>query len=262
MPAFSAHFRRLTAPIEQLVLPGFCVLCQSPNDDDDNSRVAFCRTCRDALLHPELLPCTRCGARLAGEAEPDATMVDCRMCRRLKLPFMGVWCVGNYEGRLRQLVLRMKNRGQETLAIQFGRWLGTIVNQELRTRREADLGFDVVTSIPAYWLRQLRRGYNVSELLAEGLTATLEPRTRRKSLLRTIRPTRKQGMLTTPQRFENVKACFALRHAAEIRDRHILIVDDVMTSGATAIEATKTLLAAGALSVRIACVARGVGQSH
>jgi ComF family protein len=182
------------------------------------------------------------------------------VCRDLKLPFDGVVCLGNYDGPLRSLVLRMKNRGQETLAIQFGRWLGELVAAAATGEHAADAEktCELVTGVPVYWLKHLRRGYHVPDLLVEGLLATRRPRSRWRTLLRSVRPTRKQGTLTTDQRFGNVRGCFAVTKPAAVAGQRILLVDDVMTSGATAIEAARTLLGSGAASVRLAIVARGV----
>ena len=108
--------------------------------------------------------------------------------------------------------------------------------------------------------RRLKRGYYVPGLLVEGLLAELPAAARRREVLRCVRPVRKQGTLSTPMRFRNVKGCFVATHPRRVAGKHVLLVDNVMTSGATAIQAARTFLQAGARSVRLACVARGTGR--
>jgi ComF family protein len=217
----------------------------------------LCEDCRCRIRDDQAVRCGQCGARFPGIGTAGGRLLACRLCRDLKLPIAGVHCLGNYEGLLRQVVLMMKKRGNEALAIQSGRWLG---QSWYETFSPEDPIPERIVSIPVWWARRLRRGYNVPELLLEGMLAGLPFRPRATAALRCVRRTRKQGTLTTRQRFENVKGCFAARHSHRIAGRHVLLVDDVMTSGATAIQAARTLLKAGARSVRVACVARGTGH--
>lgn len=246
--------RRFARSIERLLFPAICLVCRNLLDTD--SAIPVCDQCQGNLQSRSAVLCQRCGARFPELIGSDAPLKDCRFCRNIDLPVASAVCLGNYSGPLRQLVLRLKNRGQEPLAIQLGRWMGLEWN---RLYSEFCPLPDVVTTVSVHWLRRIRRGYDVAELLGEGVCRTIRGNPLRIRVLKTIRPTKKQGTLSTLQRFENVKNCFAVRAASAIRGKNVLLVDDVMTSGATAIQATRALLKSGAAAVHLVFVARGVG---
>lgn len=240
--------------IERLLLPASCVACRDLLKVD--ATLPVCDECKQGLQSNSAARCLRCGARFPELSHADRVLNDCRFCRHLELPFASTVCIGNYEGPLRQLVLRLKNRGHEPLAIQFGRWMGLEWN---RLHPETGPIPDIVTPVSVHWLRRIRRGYNVAELLSEGVGRTIHGKPLWTRTLKTLRPTKKQGTLSTLQRFENVKNCFVVRTPQVVTGKNVLLVDDVMTSGATAIQAARVLLRSGAAAVHLAIVARGVG---
>jgi ComF family protein len=251
--AFSSLGRFATA-IERLLFPPACLGCGELLDRD--CPYPACSACRLSLQLSPAPCCARCGARFPELKSDEPFLEDCRLCRNLEILPAGAVCIGNYEGAMRRLLLTMKTRGQESLAIQFGRWLGLEWNRRYEVN---GLHPQVITSVSVHWMRRLRRGYNVAGLVSEGVAKTVAGKASSMATLRTVRPTRKQGTLTTPQRFDNVRNCFAARSPERFRGKTILLVDDVMTSGATVVQATKTLLDSGAASVYLAIVARGVG---
>ncbi len=249
-------FRRIGQALQRLLVPSYCLVCRMPLQE--GQQLAFCHGCQSELRDPQAMACDRCGARPASAVPvSDGRSPGCRLCRDWTRAPARVECLGNYVGLMRQLVLQMKTRGHETLAIQFGKWLGWQWN---RPRGGCPAIPDLVVPVPVYWLRHLRRGYDVTELLVDGLLSTIDGQPRRCNALRAVRQTRKQGTLTTRQRFANVRGCFSVAEPRRIRQKRILLVDDVMTSGATAGQASQTLLDAGAAEVYLAVVARGVGQ--
>ena len=112
--------------------------------------------------------------------------------------------------------------------------------------------FDQVSWVPLHWWRQWCRGYDQAERLARRLGDLSGSRTGR--LLRRVRWTAPQTHLSRQGRRENVRGAFALRRGVEVRDKRILLVDDVLTTGATANEAAGVLRKAGA-QVAVAVVA-------
>jgi predicted amidophosphoribosyltransferase len=119
----------------------------------------------------------------------------------------------------------------------------------------------LVVPVPVYWWKRLRRGVHGPDVLVEAVGAALQLPTAF-GFLYCRRPTRKQGTLLPAERFANVRGAFAVRPCFDIADAHILLIDDIMTTGATGSEAAKVLRQAGAARVTLAVVARGVGQDR
>ena len=174
------------------------------------------------------------------------------------MPFANVTSIANYDGLLKDLVVRMKSKQGQVTAIQLGRWLANCLAIDFFESNVSECDF--VTPMPSHWIRQLRRGFNVSGLLVESLCGLPQLEGKARKFLVANRKTRKQGTLTMPQRFENVKNCFSISGKPDLHGASILLVDDVMTSGATAIQAANVLLQAGASKVHLAVVARGIGR--
>jgi ComF family protein len=162
--------------------------------------------------------------------------------------------LGIYDGELRRVVLRMKRSSGETLAVNMGRLLG-----QCRAEEIAAIHADIVVPIPMFWTRKLKHGINSAELLAELLAQTVGLPYRRRVLARK-RNTVRQMELTPPARFQNLRNAFRLRAGYDLRDSRVLLVDDVLTTGATCSAAAETLKRAGARSVAVAVLARAEGH--
>jgi predicted amidophosphoribosyltransferase len=109
-----------------------------------------------------------------------------------------------------------------------------------------------------HWSRRLLRGVNNPEILVDGLRRPLGIPVA-KHLLSNRRKTRKQGMLPPRERRGNVHGAYAVSAGYDIKGAHVLVVDDVMTTGATGNEVARVLRQAGAARVSMAVVARGLG---
>jgi ComF family protein len=161
--------------------------------------------------------------------------------------------IGYYGGVVRDLVLRMKKSRNESLSLAAGSLLSQRVEQTLQPALP-----DLVAPVPMHWMRRLTRGVNAAELVAESVAKRLH-RPLYIDLLRCRRKTRKQGTLTPHERRKNVRGAYSIFRTSPLRDAHVLLIDDVMTTGATANELAKVMLRGGAREVSIAVVARGVG---
>jgi ComF family protein len=127
-----------------------------------------------------------------------------------------------------------------------------------RNRRHllAEQPFDCVAPVPMFYWRRWHRGVNGPECFGEELARLLKVRFS-KHLIRRVRATHPQSEIETELRRKNVLGAFAVSRFAPLpKDRHILLVDDILTTGATASEVSHTLLAAGAASVTLAVIAR------
>jgi ComF family protein len=177
----------------------------------------------------------------------------CRRCRGPQWRLEGVVCLGSYEGLLREAVLRSKLASAQVLALQLGSLLATARHEQL-----ARLAVDAVLPVPMHWRRRLRRGVNSPELLAERLAASLGVPCLTRLLVQT-RSTLPQRSLSPRERRVNLRGAFRVRRGGRAAGMRLLIVDDVLTTGSTCNEAARELLAAGAVAVTAAVVARAEG---
>ena len=161
--------------------------------------------------------------------------------------------IGVYGGAVRDLVLRMKQSRHESLSLAAGTLLSQRVEQVLLHSLP-----DVVAPVPMHWMRRLTRGVNAAELVAESVAKRLH-RPLYVDLLRCRRKTRKQGTLLPHERRKNVRGAYAVFRHAPLRGAHVLLVDDVMTTGATANELAKIMMRSGAREISMAVIARGIG---
>jgi ComF family protein len=231
--------RAILQGLLHLVYPGACHVCDAPLPPDAGP---LCDPCRHALAS-DRPQCPRCAAIVGPFAE------SCLHCRGDSFPFDTAVSLGPYEGRLREVVLRMKHSSGEGLAEVVGDFWAASSEARLRA-----LGADVVVPVPLHWRRRWRRGYNQSEALARPLAARLglpfRPR-----WLRRVRHTPEQKGQTAAEKRDNVRGAFRGRGAG-LAGRAVLLVDDVLTTGSTAAEAARALRRAGAKRVAVAVLAR------
>jgi predicted amidophosphoribosyltransferase len=121
-----------------------------------------------------------------------------------------------------------------------------------------EVPFDWVVPVPQHWVRRITTRYNQSEVLAELVAQSLDIPMHSKLLYRN-RWTEKQGTKSIQQRLGSVGFSFACRRTTAVQGKSVLLVDDVVTSGATANDAARALRKAGAKRVEVAAFARGVG---
>jgi ComF family protein len=192
----------------------------------------------------------------ASVSKDESARDECGVCRRRKYCFDKVVPLGVYEGAVRQAVLRMKRAENDYLARAMA---------ELYWRRRgaelAALKPDVVIPVPMYWRRRMNRGVNSPETLAAKVSRCLGVPFERRMLIR-CRRTRPQAELSPSKRIENVRGAFRLEGGYDIKGIRVLVVDDIMTTGATCSEIAKVLRAAGAESVCAAILARTLGGGH
>ena len=236
-----------------LVFPPRCCSCDKLLSDADELRAGrladFCQSCLEQFSDPLSPCCPKCGVQ--GKLKTGAD--DCALCRRPGLCFVRGVAVGNYRGILKQQVLRMKREGNEILAFQFGCLLGgALLKCNLHD-------VDMMAPIPTHWWRRFKTGFHAADIICDGIRQKTGFK-KNNRLLRYTRRTLKQGKLTIPQRFANLDGALRIGRGS-VKGKTVLVVDDVMTSGATAAQATQTLLTAGANRVYMAVAARGARVS-
>ena len=166
------------------------------------------------------------------------------LCRSGRRGFDEAFCYGAYEGTLRKLIHLFKYSGMRRLAQP----LGALLSDALPRGRP----FDLVTAVPLHWRKQWQRGYNQAELLAKVIARARHIPAGK--VLRRGSSTRAQAGLSNAQRRENVAGAFRARR--KVAGLRILLVDDVMTTGATAAACARALKRAGAKSVSLVALAR------
>ncbi len=238
--------RALMRSLGQLVLPAHCGVCGSPAAPD--GRFGLCEPCGAGLAGLLQTPhCPRCG-RSAGPHTVD--LDGCSLCRGKRLPFDGVVRVGPYAEPLRALILAHKYRRRSELGPLLGRLLA---------ERAALSGWidrvESIVPVPLHWTRRAWRGFNQAAPLGRELVRA-SPGGRSAAGLLRVRPTPHQTRLPPSRRAANVRGAFGVRgRDGALRGRRVLLVDDVMTSGATLGECARTLRRAGAAEVYVAVVA-------
>jgi ComF family protein len=235
-----------------LLFPPACLSCGAElRDEAATCRVSFCSGCYERL---ELLAeplCRRCSGPLPRLSS--AVSDGCFRCKSRKMWFDETVAAGLYAGLLRELVLRMKRADGDSLSLAVGELVWRLCGERLR-----GLGADVVVPIPLHWRRRLAHRTNSASVLAEVLGGQLRiPAAER--LLRRLRNTPRQAELTPPQRWDNVRRAFSVRGGHHFNGAHVLLVDDILTTGATCSEAARALRKAGAARVTVVVAARAIG---
>jgi len=171
---------------------------------------------------------------------------------RENFAFERVVRLGVYSNELRQACLRTKHAGQEPLAAALTELLWERQLDEL-----ADVKIELVVPVPHHWLQRLFRLHNAAETLAEVSARILKTRYS-SHILSKARWTKPQRSLPATRRRENVRRAFRVGNSEEVQGATVLLVDDIMTTGATAHEAARVLKRAGAARVITAVVARAI----
>jgi predicted amidophosphoribosyltransferase len=245
----------------QLLWPARCAACDQGVDDG----TIFCRECAPSL-NPLLTACAGCAL-----PRPDASTHSgrCLLCRRVPFPFRDAGAAYEYGAALADAVVRMKH-GQRYMARRLGPLLvPTLMDALVRNGFGAD---DLIAPVPLHARRLRERGFNQALELARAAlrdvarTPSLAlalphglPRLERR-LLRRTRATKALGHAGPAARMAEVAGAFAVSayDVERVRYRRVMLVDDVLTTGATFSECADTLLRAGARGVHVLALARAV----
>jgi ComF family protein len=253
-------------------LPADCLVCETLLERA--SRVPICEKCLASFTPAPTRACDVCGQPLAsfdaasfdsavGDAEsadpaPFALVTSDQQVPRLLCPncnppmyaFARARSLALYEDGLVGAILALKYKRIEPL----GKWFAERLAELVRKDGER-LAADLVVPVPLHKTRERERGYNQAELLAKPLAKALKLPYRPVLLLRTKSRPEKQ-MLTARERWESVRGAFATRPGSQVDKQRVLLVDDVLTTGATLDACARALLDSGAKSVLGLTVAR------
>lgn len=235
--------RSLAAGFVDLVYPRACLACETPVTDG-----SLCDNCRHGLLDDPHAKCPRCASTI-GPNLPAAN--ECSKCRGQSFAFDRVIRLGPYEGIRREIILKLKHSQYENLTEVVGELWAEYARPRLSEERIA-----AVVPVPLHWRRRWQRGYNQADVLAEAWAKTIDVPLQSRCLRR-VRRTEMQTLLTATARRDNVRGAFQARTNPNLNGKTILLVDDVMTTGATASEAAKALKQAGVNRVVVAVLGHG-----
>jgi len=243
-PALSIKFliSGMATDFLDLIWPASCKVCGNPLEHDRHACV--CRKCWSKII-PIVPPvCAVCGKPVALEN------VICRICRETPPEFSLARAAGIYEGVLKEIIHLFKFKGRRWL----NRHLGKLLADAVINDRKIIEGVSGIVPVPLFRKRKRERTYNQSMLLAKELKRYFDLPVLKDVLIR-MRPTVSQSDLTRRERFRNVKGAFACVKPEKIEKQCILLVDDVLTTGATASECANVLRRSGAGEVRVFTVA-------
>ena len=231
------------------VYPPRCLLC----DDDMNSaagatgsRIAFCTDCHAKLNPAAGNECRRCGAPLGPYTVSDD---GCPVCIREHFAFDEVIRLGLYRDELRTACLMAKNPAGALL----GRALTDLL-VEVKQTAFAACPFNAIVPVPEHWLKRLMRPQYAAETIACELSRRLKVRLAT-GILAKARWTPKQARSSPGERRQQQRDAFCTSQRISLRGQTVLLVDDILTTGATADEAARMLKRAGAKRVVVAVLA-------
>ena len=252
----------LTHDLTTLFFPGECICCEGPLLKA--GPVPVCSACLARVSPDVLFGCTRCGDALNLDLDLEdvrfagllAEGILCRECRLAPPAFERAIAYGTYRGELRTLLRLLKFRRIPGVARLLSERLAETIAR-LEPAAASDL---LVVAVPLFHQRERQRGFNQSVLLAEGALAHLR-RTHpgwklhgMHGLLQRQRSTHTQFLLGARDRRRNLRGAFGVH--GDVRGREVLLVDDILTTGATARECARVLMAAGAAKVWVVTMAR------
>jgi competence protein ComFC len=237
-----AKFNSLRA-IASLLYPPACTICSASVAAGEY----LCAECDAKITHIVPPFCAKCSEPFAGAISSAFT---CANCAHRTLHFDAAVAAYRSRGIVRRVILDFKYGRQIHLRHPVARWLVAALDDDrLRGRR-----FNIIIPVPLHPARERQRGFNQAALLAELLSAHMSIQAR--PALERIRYTTTQTAFDRAERMENLHGAFRLRKNADVRDLHVFLIDDVLTTGSTLSECARVLKEAGARSVHAATAAR------
>ena len=214
------------------------------------SRVPICEECLASFAAPPEKSCEICGQALAWMKLTMEEPLVCQVCQQKTYAFERARSYGIYDGPLVKAILLLKWERIDPLGAWFAERLAEMV-----VRAGEAMAADVVVPVPLHRDRERQRGYNQAGLISKPLARKLGLPHRAVLLMRT-RPRPDKQVLSFKERWESVRGAFATRPGSQVDNKRVLLVDDVMTTGATLDACARALLESGAKSVLGLTVAR------
>jgi len=251
-PSARSALRSLWGGLLDLVYPPHCIGCGVSLHEEEKPDSYFCFECLRDLPFVGENRCPKCGHELAEFAEVHPR---CPSCEGKPLFFQSATAPFRYDGIVKEVILQFKLSKQ----VSFADPLAKYMNEHLESTGWMPR-IDAIVAVPLHWRRLWKRGYNQSQLLADRVGERFRVPVLHRPMSRAF-STPSQTKVSREKRLENLRGAFAVRHPQDTADKTILLVDDVLTTGATCAECSRSLVNDGhAKAVYVATVARTMLQ--
>lgn len=233
--------KKIYSPVLDTLFPDFCLVCA----EYPVLKWGLCADCLNSITGSEERRCHRCASRIGAFEEEN----PCAACRNIVLHFDRAIALGSYSGLLKRLICQYKYLPDYRLCRPIRSLIHALLPEGIPA--------DIIVPVPLHWKRKLSRGFNHSESIAAAAAEKLHipyvPR-----LLYRCRSTVHQAGLSRTARISNVKNAFEVSpgYREKIRNNHVVVVDDVMSTGATCSNCARVLKKSGAASVTVLVLAR------
>jgi ComF family protein len=241
-------FRTALDALSSVLFPAPCRLCGTALTNA--SRIPICKQCLDGFVSIPEPMCQSCGRPFVSPLAADAIQPLCRLCRAQFYGFQRARSYAVYDEALSSAVVLLKYEGVRRLGEWFASRLAEMVERDPKAWQ-----VDLVVPVPLHPERLRERGYNQAELIARPLAKRLGLKFGSYLLVRT-RPRPAQLVLSRTERWTSVRGAYAIREGARVDNLRVLLVDDVLTTGATLDSCSRALEKAGAAAVLGLTVAR------
>ncbi len=251
MRSVGACLQGLREALASLFFPAPCRICGELLDSAN--RIPLCRSCLMSLRPMGEPCCARCGRPFVSSVAVQVEGLPlCHLCRRGLYDFDFARSYGIYTESMAGAIMLLKYQQVTPLAA----WFAAHLRETFDHHREMFLA-DIVVPVPAHAARQRERGYNHAELIAKPLARSLGWPCRSYLLVRS-RPRPDKLRLSLRERWRSVRGAYTIRNGLRVDNLRVLLVDDVLTTGATLDACSRALRKAGASKVVALTVARAV----
>jgi ComF family protein len=212
----------------------------------------LCQACGNGLVRGEMGICTFCYFHLpkTGFHHDEDNPVFRTFWGRVNIEMAAAFLHFNKGGNVQTLLHKLKYAGNQEIGIYFGKTYGA---ELMKSGYYKDV--DVILPVPLFWKRKKKRGYNQSELIARGISMSMKDAAlNTRSFIRKL-PSTTQTKKSRYQRWKNVEKIFTVKNEKPLTGKHILLVDDVITTGATIEACASVLLKVPGVRVSVCAVA-------
>ncbi|MFH1655207.1 MAG: ComF family protein [Candidatus Omnitrophota bacterium] len=239
-------FKSLSATVLDIIYPRNCINCKNGIFDKDYG-FSICRDCFENIQKNRPPFCLKCGRHLDG---PETDEGVCRQCKSRKFYFDNAWSVCIYEGIIQELIHKFKYSNKTMLDKVFAKLIfDFVMNFNLSVS-----DYDIMLPVPLHPTRLREREYNQCRILAHEIQNFFSIAISTNDVMR-LRNTKSQISLDKKARWENIKGAFKVKNTLKFKDKNVLIIDDLITTGATASELARALKNAGTKNVSVLTLA-------